>query len=462
LPVPPWRIISVLHKAETGPIVLEKDFDKRILIPNIKRVVKEYDIKYDPNNPVPSDDSLAKDVWNAAVDLFLTVGTYCTTTQRRMIFTEEELKEALWNYNDWLEIGEGKDRRIWTSRKVEDTKLPGCLFTPVGVRCSEENFIHMIMAYMQEPLADAVSTPILDKVEGGYTKTHSPFEQQGGVVHAQYARQAAVRVGRPGIAIILTGTALSAASQIASSNPIWGARPTDLRLVSVISELKIDYDLLNKTLHFNQYGGIIGTLSGPLYGVYAGIEGTTVIGVASHLQGLLVNQGHFTCYFPVHFRYFNNTSREMLWLVSLSYQALANNTKLISGSNGFAVAGPCTEMVLYESALHGLVSAVSGTAILWEIASASNKHFERTTPMEARMACETGIAAVYSKLKRSDVNEIVKKVLPKYEDKIDKAPLGKTFPECYDVKSLKPSDEYIQLYKKVKRELEDLGVCYPY
>jgi len=462
MPVPPWRIISVLQRAENGPLILAKDFDRKILTPNIKRVVKEHDIRYDPENPVPSDDSLAKDVWDAGVDLFLTVGTFCTTTSRRMLFTEDELKEALWNYHDTLEIGGGQDRKVWTARKVEDTRWPGCLFSPVGVRCTEENFVHMLMAYMQEPLADGVSTPILERVEGEYTKTYSPFEQQGGVVHAQYSRQAAVRVGRPGIPIVLTGTALSAASQLASSDPEWGARPIDLRLVSVVSELKIDYELLNKALHFRHYGGNIGTLTGPLYGAYAGIEGTTVVGVASHLQGLMVNQGDFTCYFPVHFRYFNNTSREMLWLTSLSYQALAGNSKLISGSNGFAVAGPCTDMVLYEAGLHGIVSAVSGAAVLWEIASAMNKHLERTTPIEARMACETGLAATNSRLKRSDANEIVKRVLPKYENKFDSPPLGKTFPECYDVKSLKPTEEYMELYRRIRREFEELGLKYIY
>jgi hypothetical protein len=462
MPVPPWRIISVLGRAESGPLIRERDFERKVLIPNIKRVVKEYDIRFDPETPVPSDDSLAKSVWDAAVDLFINVGTFCTTTNRQMLFTEDELKEALWNYHDGIEIGEGQDSKLWTARKVEDKKWPGCFFSPVGVRCSEEKFVHLVMAYMQEPLADGVSTPILESAEGGYAKTYSPFEQQGGILHAQYSRQAAVRVGRPGIPICLTGTALSAASQIASSNPIWGARPSDVRLVSVISELKIDYDLLNKALHFRQYGGNVGTLSGPLFGAYAGIEGTTVIGLASHLQGLMVNQGNYTCYFPIHFRFFNNTSREMLWLVSLNYQALAGNSKLISGSNGFAVAGPCTEMVMNEGGLHGIVSAVSGAAVLWEIATASNKHFERTTPMEARMACETGLAAVNSKLKRSDVNEIVKKVLPKYENKIAKAPLGKQFHECYNIKTLKPSDEYLELYKKTKGEFEDLGLNYLY
>jgi methylamine--corrinoid protein Co-methyltransferase len=176
----------------------------------------------------------------------------------------------------------------------------------------------------------------------------------------------------------------------------------------------------------------------------------------------MVNQGNFTCYFPIHIRRLNNTSREMLWLVSLSYQALASNSRLISGSNGFAVAGPCTEMVMYEAGLHGMVSAVSGAAVLWEIASAMNKHYERTTPMEARMGCETGLSAVKSKLKRSDVNEIVKKILPMYEEKLDNAPLGKTFEECYDLETLEPSKEYQEIYGKVKAEFMDHGIDYIY
>jgi methylamine--corrinoid protein Co-methyltransferase len=82
--------------------------------------------------------------------------------------------------------------------------------------------------------------------------------------------------------------------------------------------------------------------------------------------------------------------------------------------------------------------------------------------MEARMACETGLAAVNSKLKRSDVNDIVKKVVREYEDRFDKAPLGKSFPECYNIKSVRPSEEYMELYKEKKKEFEDLGLTYLY
>ena len=175
----------------------------------------------------------------------------------------------------------------------------------------------------------------------------------------------------------------------------------------------------------------------------------------------MVNQAHYSNYFPIHFRYSFNTSRELLWLISVSYQAMARNTPFISLSNGFTSAGPGTSMVLYEAAAHGLVSVVSG-GNLWEIAVAQNKHKNYATPVEARMACEVGHGVVKQGIKRSDANEIVKMILPKYEDKLTNPPLGKTFQECYDIKRVTPRKDYLELYDKIKKELMDIGVPFIY
>ena len=86
--VPPWRINEVLERAETGPICLEKDFELKVLLPKLRDVIREYKIEFDPENIVPSDDSLADDVWRAALELYLEVGTYCTSTHRRILFDE--------------------------------------------------------------------------------------------------------------------------------------------------------------------------------------------------------------------------------------------------------------------------------------------------------------------------------------------------------------------------------------
>jgi len=146
----------------------------------------------------------------------------------------------------------------------------------------------------------------------------------------------------------------------------------------------------------------------------------------------------------------HNTTGELLWGISLVYQALARNTPLISLSNGFAAAGPCTPMVLFEAAAHGLASVVSG-ANLWEIAVGRNKYKNRATPMEAKMSCEVGCGAAESGIKRSEANELVKKIASKYESKIAEAPLGKTFQECYDVKKTRLLKQLLKIERHEDR-----------
>ncbi|WP_455363301.1 monomethylamine:corrinoid methyltransferase [[Eubacterium] cellulosolvens] len=458
---PPWRLNEVLDRAETGPICVEKDFELKVLVPKLKQVIKQYDIRVDPENPVPSDDSLADDLWKAALDLYLEVGTLCTSTHRRMLFDESEIREAMKNFPGRFVVGYGKDSREMFQRKAEDPRRPFCLFSP-DITCDEELFVPMSMAYLQEPLADGVCAPILEEVEGRSIKTGAASEMKGAVAHAMMLREAARRVGRPGIFLQGVGTAQSHAAQIAASNPIWGERLTDGRFVASISELKVDYSLLNKMIHFHQYGSFVGALTGPMLGGYCGgPEGTAVVGAAYHIQGLMVNQAHYLNYFPFHIKHMHNTTGELLWGTSLVYQALARNTPLISLSNGFAAAGPCTQMVLYEAAAHGLASVVSG-ANLWEIAVARNKYKNRATPMEAKMSCEVGCGAAESGIKRAEANELVKRLASKYEHQIAEAPLGKTFQECYDVKRIAPGKEYTELYRTVKKELLDMGVPFAY
>ncbi|MFX0204750.1 MAG: monomethylamine:corrinoid methyltransferase [Candidatus Hodarchaeota archaeon] len=458
---PPWRINEVLNRAETGPVCLEKDFDLKLLVPELKRVIKEYDISFDSTTPVLTDSSLADSLWQAGLDLYLKIGTLCTDSHRRILFSEDELKEALGNYPGQFRLGFGRDSRVLTNRQIEDTKHPFCMFTP-DTTCDEDIFVPMSMAYLQEPLADGVCAPILEEIEGVPIRSGYPLEVKGSVAHAMMFREAARRVGRPSIFLKSVGTAESDAAQIAASNPEWGERLTDGRFVASITELKIDNSLLNKMVHFHSYGCFVGALAGPIFGGYTGgSEGTAVVGVAYHLMGLVVNQAHFMVYFPFHLKHTCNTTRELLWVLSATHQAIARNSNLISLSASYAAAGPCTSMVLKEAASHALTSVVSGSN-LWIMAVAKNRHKNYATPVEARFAAEVGYGITNEKLSRTDANELVLTLLKTYEENIENAPLGKSFRECYDTKKVKPSPEYIDLYRKTREELSDLGVPFIY
>jgi hypothetical protein len=82
--------------------------------------------------------------------------------------------------------------------------------------------------------------------------------------------------------------------------------------------------------------------------------------------------------------------------------------------------------------------------------------------MEARMAAEVGHACAQMKLTREEANSILLGILERYEEQIADAPLGSEFQECYDVKTSLPSEEYRDLYQRVREELAALGLEFPY
>jgi len=452
---------EVIRRAEEGPVCLERDFDLKILSPRVKELVKEYGISFDPDNIVTTDDTLVDDLWKAGFELFLETGALCIDTNRRIIFSEEEIKEAMKLHPEKLVLGYGKDASELYHREIEDRRWPFRIFSP-SLPYSEELFTIVEIAYAKEPLANGVGAPVMDELFGQTVKAGAPTDIGSAIAHALNIREAARRVGRPGIYLADVQSALSDTAQIAVSNPDWGVRYTDGRMVGTISELKIDYGGLNRMINFHQNGYIVMALFGPMVGGYGGgVKGTAIVSVASHIMGLMVNQGHLHVHFPFDLRQFNNTSRELLWLCSAVHQSIAKNTPFFSLSNGIGAAGPCTDMVLYEAAAHGLVATVSG-AHLWEFFSARNRHKDRTTPLEARMAVEVGCGAAEAGISRSDANDLVKTLLKRYEHKIPNAPLGKKFQECYDIRAIEPTEEYKQLYKKVKKELIDIGIKFPY
>jgi len=86
---------------------------------------------------------------------------------------------------------------------------------------------------------------------------------------------------------------------------------------------------------------------------------------------------------------------------------------------------------------------------------AKNKYLDHCSGMEARMAAEAGHAA--AGMKREDANELIGEILKKYQDRIKDAPIGKSFRECYDLKTITPSSEYNSIYNSVAMDLKNLA-----
>ena len=130
--------------------------------------------------------------------------------------------------------------------------------------------------------------------------------------------------------------------------------------------------------------------------------------------------------------------------------------EILIGGITSQVSGPCTYEVLYELAVGAIEQTVSGCAANMGNRSAGGKHLNHTSPLEQKFGAE--VVKACAGMKRSDANEIVKTLIPKYEGRLRNPSIGKTFMECFDIKTLKPTEEWMQIYNEVRKELTDLGV----
>jgi methylamine--corrinoid protein Co-methyltransferase len=456
-----YRLWEMIERSKTGPHMEEDEFLPRLFTPTLKKLIKKYEIKYNSQTPVPTDDNMADRIWQAAWELVREVGVYNTDTHRMIRVSDDEIKEALYTAQNEYWVGSGKDAVLWKYRSIEDRRPPFCILSP-DITCNEEYHQSMCMAYLKEPLLDGLCGPILEETFGHLIQSAGPTEISGCIQHIYNQRLAAKLVGRPGVFMVAVGTAEHDSGQIAVSDNNWGVRTTDARLVGSLTEFKTADTLLNRVIHYAQYGCYTGHLTGAIYGGWCGgAEGTAVTTVAYTLIGRVIHGAMFSQHFPFHLHWGSNTTRELLWAISMAGQAMSRNCRLLYTSNGFANAGPMTEMLFRETACHALVSTVTGWD-LWEMASARNKYRNRATPLEARLGAEVGHAVARQGMAREQANELALKLLALYEDQAADAPMGSEYQECYDVAKAVPTQKHYDMYRQIKDELAQMGIAFPY
>jgi len=453
--------MEVIDRALSGPYCSEKEFDLKVFVPKLREVVKKYEIKCDTENPIPADDDLADRIFKAGVELYASVGTYCTNTERIIKFTEAEIQEALVTAPSAPVFGEGKDAKALVARKPESDIPPWCFIGAGGAAVSNEELFTSIMeAYASFlPLANSITTPSIRAINGKTVRAGSPLEIFACIRSSELARISLRRGGRPGLPIFNSiATAVSDAGKIAGSQ--FGLRPSDGWLIGTMAEMKINYERLNEIAYVTSLGGHICAESAPILGGYSGgAEGVAVTNVAYHLNCILVMRGSAQLTFPIHFKYGCTTTRDVLWAVSASSQAISRNSHFPFFILSYMASGPMTEMCLYEIAAAVTTSVVSGASIEFGgvTKAATVDHF---TPMEPRLASEVAHGVVG--ISRLEGNDIVKRLLAKYEDDIPHAPKGEKYEECWDIQSKQPNSEYLELYQKIKQELAEYGIRFKF
>jgi hypothetical protein len=452
------NFLDVYERTLQGPVISEKEFNMKVFVPALRDVVSTYGIKYDRDNLVLSDNGVADNLYEAAVEFFSRVGVYCATTNRVIHFTREEIGQAVKEAPGKCYLGEGKDAGVFGMRGPDDRRVPWCSVGWSWICTSEEMATNQLEALATLSGADSLDIPAVRTLRGIPFSGGSPGEMYAAIRQVRIGREAARRAGRPGMAITNSiGTASTAVTTIAASAPQFGLRPTDGWLVGIMSEMKIDYDLMNRIAYLLAWGANIGSHAAPMLGGWCGgVEGTAVTAVASILLGLLVHKGSYHLAFPLDSRYSCNTTGDLLCVSSAACQASSRNIPVPVLWCGYNAAGVNTRMYFYESAAYFLTVVTSGAPGVTVPAPAKGVKVDGSTPMEDRFEIEVSRAA--AKLTRERANELVPKLLEKYESDIAQAPEGDRYQDCYDVERGEPKEGYVRLYDEVKEELFKMGI----
>ncbi|MCD6391981.1 MAG: monomethylamine:corrinoid methyltransferase, partial [Planctomycetes bacterium] len=214
----------------------------------------------------------------------------------------------------------------------------------------------------------------------------------------------------------------------------------------------------NKAAFLTSWGANIGNEGAPLLGGYGGgSAGTAILNVAYVLIGRLIFNCDYHLTFPFDINKECTTVPEVLWAVAASNQALSRNTRELIWSDPYMAAGPMTKQYFYECAAYAATATSSGVS-MQTCHPARAVGIDYITPMEMLGSVELTEACVG--MKRTQANELIKELLDKYEDKLDDAPMGKRYQDCYDMNTGQPCAEYVDLYGEVKDELRQMGFNY--
>lgn len=449
---------EIWRRAEQGTEVSEKKFDLD-LARKLRRLKKKHKIRYDPEEPLPADTVVARHVFAAAVELLCDVGVFCTSSSRIIKVREEEVEAALRNAPQRLSLGEGRERVEYRSRSPADGSEPRIGGGPCGGPVTENIYVQTLCSYVKEPCVDVLATGLLTSFDRMAVQKGSPIEMAAVRQEVRLTREAAERVGRPGVCISGANSGITPAA-LNFADFSGGMRPRDLHVISQLNELKVNWDVFSRLLHCQENGCITDVGQCPMIGYLGGPEETAILSVAELLSGLTVCNGMCLGFSPTSLDSSASTDREALWVGATTLLAVKGSYQPLVKSFIWAAGGPCTEMLCCEIASQAVVDTVCGGDMIVSAGCTRGASVDHYTGMEARIASEVSRAAV--KLKAGAANEAVKGLLQLYEGKMVKkgGSLGKRFVECYDQGRLEPLGEYLEVWGRVKEKLEELGLSF--
>lgn len=450
------HLLDILDRAYSGPLIDEKEFDRKNVTEGVARVIRQYDIQFDSQHIIQQDDDMIDRAYLAALDFLSTCGVYNQSAGRLMTFTRAEIEETLQHTPTEIVTGEGADARKYYKRDVEDPTPPSVSGGPIGAPLSEDMFVPIMQSYCQEPILDNIVPGCLASTYGREIRADSPLEIVVSWQEARLIGEATRLAGRPGLSRSAVQMSVSEVGHLSAISR-GGFRSTDIHISALIGEMKTNKELLNKVTHSVHHGGWIQGFYNPIYGGLAGgAEGVAILIIAGKIAMHMIYMAASVESCPTHPFNLNSTDPQILRAVSVSTAALARNTNLLIEVMTSPVSGPCTETLLYECVGMATTASVCGISRILGVRSAVGVVENHCTGLEARFNGEVAKAA--AGLSRARADQIVKKAVARYEPVLSSKPIGVAFQDAYDLHTLQPNTRWMDMYQRIKGDVAAWGL----
>jgi methylamine--corrinoid protein Co-methyltransferase len=281
-------LIEVAERARSGQRIDDKTWGLG-LFKKLEVLIGTYNLKQKgPETFYNVDDEYADALFQAAVDLLVDMGVYCTTTHRVIQFSEDEVQGAVREVPPQVTIGAGRDQRVWTKRDIEDQHPPAIAIAGHGPWSDQLISLPLIVR-------ELVRHPRVDLIEGYMYARIDGREVNGAPLRAYAARRAIEKVrqgltmaGRRGLAITYYPVLTDAFSMVAPLDTEQGLRNSDGAFFTILPDLKVEEDLIAAAVIYNEWG-CYGQSGGWGVGPFGGsLEGRMIEATAGPLASWLV------------------------------------------------------------------------------------------------------------------------------------------------------------------------------
>jgi hypothetical protein len=281
-------LLEVAERARSGRKLSDKEWGLT-LFKKLQELIMRHDLKQEgPERFYEVEDAYADALFQAAVDLLGELGVYCTHTHRTITFNEDEVRETLRENPSEINIGMGRDQRVWQKRDIGDRRPPGINVTGHGPWSDALIPLPIIVR-------ELVRHERVDLIEGFMYARIDGWEVHTMASRAYAARRAVAKVreglamaGRSGLAIAYYPVLTDAFSMLAPLDAERGLRTSDGGFFTILPDLMVEEELIGAAQVYHELG-CFGLSGGSGAGPWGGsVEGRMIESTVGCLANWLV------------------------------------------------------------------------------------------------------------------------------------------------------------------------------